>query len=355
MAMDDTLSGVRNKRGDWAPHRRNEIAPFWAWPPRITQVLKWIPGYLFPWNAFHMATALLWWHAVVPDVSTMQTLSWTWGGGLLLVNWLAYVVFYGVFEWRYCLKKVQGRLFKYHHKFPSEQSSDVFWFRSQNIDNFLRSMLVSVPLWTVVQVAFLWAYANGLAPWLTWADHPLYLAALVLVAPAIHEVHFYVIHRALHTEWLYKKIHSVHHNSVNPSPWSSLSMHPVEALLYHAVALWHLVIPSNPMVAMYQLHMASFGAINGHLGFDKLALAGDRGVAAHAYTHYLHHKYFEVNFGGDGLVPLDHWLGTWHDGSKEGDRLMQARHERKLERMNARLIARSEATQVDSVPSRDGV
>jgi sterol desaturase/sphingolipid hydroxylase (fatty acid hydroxylase superfamily) len=173
-------------------------------------------------------------------------------------------------------------------------------------------------------------------PWLQWTDHPLYLAALVLVAPAIHEVHFFVIHRAIHTKWLYKWIHSIHHNSVNPSPFSSLSMHPVEAFLYHAVALWHLVIPSNPIVALFQLHMAGFGAINGHLGFEKLELTDTLSMDSHAYTHYLHHKHFEVNYGGDGLIPLDVWLGTWHDGSKEGDRRMQERYQKKLERMNAR-------------------
>jgi sterol desaturase/sphingolipid hydroxylase (fatty acid hydroxylase superfamily) len=102
------------------------------------------------------------------------------------------------------------------------------------------------------------------------------------------------------------------------------------------VALWHLVIPSNPLVAMFQLHAAGFGAINGHLGFEKLEVAGDVAVDSHAYTHYLHHKYFDVNFGGDGFVPLDKWLGTWHNGTKEGDRLMQARYEEKLKRMNAR-------------------
>ena len=336
MAMDDLLFGTRNKRGDWAPHGRSEIAPFWAWPPQFLKILKWIPGYVWPWNAFHMATALLWWYFVVPDSETMKTLSWGWAAWLLGVNWLAALAFYGFYEWRYYVRKVQGQRFKYHHKFPSEQPSDVFWFKSQNIDNFLRSFLVSIPLWTVVQVIFLWCFAKGSVPWLQWADHPLYLAALVLVAPAIHEVHFFVIHRLIHTKWLYKWIHSIHHNSVNPSPFSSLSMHPAEAFLYHAVALWHLVIPSNPIVALFQLHMAGFGAINGHLGFEKLELTETLSMDSHAYTHYLHHKHFEVNYGGDGLIPLDVWMGTWHDGSKEGDRLMQARYQKKLERINGR-------------------
>ncbi|MEX8519695.1 MAG: sterol desaturase family protein [Leptothrix sp. (in: b-proteobacteria)] len=334
--MDDSLYGVRNKRGDWAPNGRKEIAPFWAWPPQFLKILKWLPGFVWPWSFFHMTTALLWWYFVVPDLDTMKVLSWGWPAWLLVVNWAANLAWYGFFEWRLYVRKAQGGRFKYHHKFPAEQPSDVFWFKNQNLDNFLRSFLISIPLWTLVQVIFLWCFANGLVPWLSWAEHPLYLSMLVLVAPAIHELHFYVIHRAIHTAWLYKWIHSIHHNSVNPSPWSSLSMHPVEAFLYHAVALWHLVIPSNPIVALYQLHMAGFGAINGHLGFEKLELTQDQAMESHAYTHYLHHKYFEVNFGGDGLVPLDQWFGTWHDGSKDGDRQMQARYEKKLERINGR-------------------
>ena len=158
----------------------------------------------------------------------------------------------------------------------------------------------------------------------------------MLVAPIIHEVHFFAIHRLIHWGPLYRWIHSVHHNSINPSPWSSLSMHPVEGLLYHAVALWHLVIPSNPIVALFQLHIAGFGAVNGHLGFEKMEVTEDTAIDSHAYAHYLHHKYFEVNYGGDGLIPLDKWFGTWHDGTKEGEAIMDARFRKKRERVNAR-------------------
>ena len=45
----------------------------------------------------------------------------------------------------------------------------------------------------------------------------------------------------------------------------------------------------------------------------------------------------EVNYGGDGLIPLDKWFGTWHDGSKESDALMEARYEKKKMRMNTNL------------------
>jgi sterol desaturase/sphingolipid hydroxylase (fatty acid hydroxylase superfamily) len=334
--VDDLKYGVRNKRGDWKPNAVLEVAPIWAWPPKVTRVLSWLPGYFWPWNAFHMATALLYWRFVIPSAETMKTISWGWGLWLYAVNALAIFVMYGAVELFFYVKRKQGTRFKFNGKFPSDNPSDVFWFKSQNIDNFLRSFLVTIPLWTLVEVLLLWCFATGRVFWLTWADHPFYLALLVLGVPAIHEIHFFVVHRAIHWGPLYRWIHSVHHNSVNPSPWSSLSMHPIEGFLYHAVAFWHLVIPSNPIVALFQLHAAGFGAINGHIGFDKLELSDDATLDSHAYAHYLHHKHFEVNYGGDGLIPLDKWCGTWHDGTKDGDARMQARFEKKRERMNAK-------------------
>jgi sterol desaturase/sphingolipid hydroxylase (fatty acid hydroxylase superfamily) len=111
-------------------------------------------------------------------------------------------------------------------------------------------------------------------------------------------------------------------------------MHPVEHLLYFSGSLIHLILPSNPLLAVYQLHYAGFGAVVGHIGFDKIEIGKETAWDSHAYTHYLHHKYFEVNYG-DGLVPLDQWFGTWHDGTEAGDARMKARFERKKARASA--------------------
>ena len=71
--MDDLQSGTRNKRGDWTPSAILEIAPFWQKPLNLRRILAWVPEYLWPWNAFHMATALLYWFFIIPDMSVMQT------------------------------------------------------------------------------------------------------------------------------------------------------------------------------------------------------------------------------------------------------------------------------------------
>jgi sterol desaturase/sphingolipid hydroxylase (fatty acid hydroxylase superfamily) len=334
--MDDLSFGTRNKRGDWAPSARAEIAPIWAWPPKAIKVLKWLPGLVWPWNLLHMATTLLYFYYIIPSVETMKTLSWGWALWLYAVNSVGIFMMYGAIELFYYVKRKQGTRFKFNGKFPADNPSDVFWFKSQNLDNFIRTYISGIPMWTLVEVLMLWCFANGWAPWVNFADHPYYLAFILLLTPVIHEVHFFIIHRAIHWPPLYKYIHSVHHNSINPSPWSSLSMHPVETFIYHSMALWHLVLPSNPIIGLFQLHMAGYGAVNGHIGFDKLELTEGAALDSHAYLHYLHHKYFEVNYGGDGLIPLDKWFGTWHDGSKECQAQMDARFEQKVARMNAK-------------------
>ena len=50
----------------------------------------------------------------------------------------------------------------------------------------------------------------------------------------------------------------------------------------------------------------------------------DSAIDTHAYDHYLHHKYFECNYA-DGVIPLDKWFGTFHDGSAEAQERMDKR------------------------------
>ncbi|MEK8027604.1 MAG: hypothetical protein RLY78_516 [Pseudomonadota bacterium] len=332
--MDDLQFGTRNKRGDWAPATALRASPIW--PPQPARALSWLIGYLWPWNALFLASALLWWRWLIPDEATRRTLDIGWIGPLLVANMMGIALFYGAIEWRWYHRRAQDRRFKYNGRFPAEQPSDVFWFRSQNLDNALRTLLISVPIGTAIEVALLWGYANGWIAQRDWDSHPGQIIALVALAPVIHEAHFFVIHRAIHWGPLYRWVHAVHHNSVNPSPWSSLSMHPVESLAYFGVAAWVLVMAGHPFLAVWFFHLAGFGAVVGHIGFDKLAFGADGRplMDTSAYAHYLHHKHFDVNYCDNGVLPLDVWTGSWHDGSPEGEARMQERFRRKRERMN---------------------
>lgn len=331
--MDDLQFGKRNKRGDWAPHEALEIAPVFVLPPRPLAFLKWLPHYFLPWNLVWAASAVAYWQLVVPAPEVLAGPGW-WMLRLLLVNAALVLLFYGAFELRLYRQRRQADRFKFNGRFPADHPNEAFLFKSQNAEGIIRTFGTAVPIWTGYEALILWAYGSGLVPWMSFAENPLYLAALWLVLPVWHEFHFFLVHRLIHWPPLYRRVHSVHHNSVNPSPWSSLSMHPVEHLLYFSSALIHLVVPSNPILAIYQLHHSGLGAVVGHIGFDRIEVTQERAVGTHAYAHYLHHKHFEVNYG-DGLVPLDRWFGTWHDGSPEGEARMQARYRRKVERANA--------------------
>jgi sterol desaturase/sphingolipid hydroxylase (fatty acid hydroxylase superfamily) len=334
--MDDLQYGTRDKRGNWAPNSPLEIAPYWT--GQWSKIGQFLIGLVWPWNAFHMATAFLYLWFVIPDRATLSVFSWDWALGLLLANMVGIFVLYGGIEFFYYFKRIQDTRWRYNHKFPAENPSDVFWFKSQNLDNFLRSFLFGIPIWTAIEVFVLWCYGNGYHAfgWVDWQSNPVWLAIMIFLVPAIHETHFFFIHRLIHAPFLYKHIHSVHHNSINPSPWSSLSMHPVEHVLYFAEVLWHLVLPSNPVAMMLNMHVVGYGALNGHIGFEKLEITDESAIDSHAYAHYLHHKYFEVNYGADGIVPLDKWFGYWHDGSREAEGRMKERFRKKKERMKAK-------------------
>jgi sterol desaturase/sphingolipid hydroxylase (fatty acid hydroxylase superfamily) len=147
--MDDLKFGTRDKRGNWAPNQPLEIAPFWT--GKWSKLGHWMIAYLWPHNTIFMAVTVAYWFLVLPDWDVMKTFSWGWMLKVHLVNTVGTFLLFGAVELFYYVRREQGTRFKYNHKFPSDTPSEVFWFRSQNIDNFLRTFCISLPLWTLFQ------------------------------------------------------------------------------------------------------------------------------------------------------------------------------------------------------------
>jgi sterol desaturase/sphingolipid hydroxylase (fatty acid hydroxylase superfamily) len=218
--------------------------------------------------------------------------------------------------------------FKFNGKWPSTDSS-AFLFRNQNIDNVIWTFASGVPIWTALEILTLWAFANHYIPYVSFAEHPYCCVALFFVIPLWRDLHFYAVHRLIHVHLLYHTVHKLHHKNVNPGPWSGLAMHPVEHLLYFSVVLIHWIVPSNPTHAIFNLLDTGLSPARGHSGFDRMVLSSGAAVDMHCYEHYLHHKFFECNYS-DGMIPIDRWFGTFHDGSKDAE-----------QRMNDRVMARA--------------
>lgn len=94
-------------------------------------------------------------------------------------------------------------------------------------------------------------------------------------------------------------------------------MHPVEHMIFFSTVFIHWILPSHPLLAIFQMQVAGLSPAQGHVGFDEV-LIGKQNVKTGCYFHYLHHKFFEVNYGSDGVVVLDKLFGTFHDGTAEG-------------------------------------
>ena len=146
--------------------------------------------------------------------------------------------------------------------------------------------------------------------------------------PILHEAGFYFCHRALHWKPLYNISHKIHHRNINPGPWSGISMHPIEHVIYFGIILTIFIFPTHPIHMINLASRLGLLAVVGHTGFDHIVVGKKTIVNTSYYAHYLHHKYFEVNYA-DGMVPLDKWFGSFHDGSTEGDEIMKARQKKR--------------------------
>ena len=326
----DTQAGIRNARGEWRPAEAIALAPINAWPPQPARTARWFfgfPGFLWPYNAFWLGVTLITWFFLTPSLGAMATLEPWWVAVILARNLAMVLALFGGLHLYLYVRKGQGDELRFTTT-PFRTDNRRFSFRHQVRDNMFHTLAFGVPVFTAYEVITYWAYANGwfgfigLAPGTT--AYWVWFAAMLLLAPVIHAVHFYFGHRLLHVPFLYRTVHRLHHRNVEVGPWSGLSMHPVEHVIYFSTVVVQWVLALHPVNALYQLQLAAFYPALGHCGFEKLTIGKKLGLDGGSYFHYLHHKYFECNYGGS-LAPLDKWFGTFHDGTAAGDEAMRAR------------------------------
>ncbi|MDE5446756.1 sterol desaturase family protein [Bradyrhizobium sp. CSA207] len=318
--MDDTLYGTRDKSGHWKPNRWIKRAPVFVWPIQPKPFLRWLFSYLWPYNALYFAIALLVWFYLTPPLETMQEFGFGWILLILLRNTALVLLVYGGSHAVFYIQRRQRTDFKYNAKWPDTDNS-MFLFGSQTAENIFWAMCSGVPVFTAYEVLTWWMFANAYIPHFDFMDRPVFFVTVLLLVPLWRELHFYLIHRLIHLGPLYEIVHKVHHNNVNPGPWSGLSMHTLEHIVFFSAVLIFYVVPSQPLLIMFVLIHLIVGPARGHLGFDAIAVSDDKILVNDNYYHYLHHKYFEVNYG-ERLIPFDEWLGTAHDGSPEADEAM---------------------------------
>ena len=143
-----------------------------------------------------------------------------------------------------------------------------------------------------------------------WIWFALSLPCLML----LHETYFYWTHRWIHHPLLFRRVHLVHHESFNPTPWAAFSFHPWESLI-QAIILPALVwvVPTHlGILVAFLMVMTVLGVIN-HLGFEiypRSMTASRLGrELINASHHNLHHNRFTGNFGLY-FTFWDRWMKT---------------------------------------------
>jgi sterol desaturase/sphingolipid hydroxylase (fatty acid hydroxylase superfamily) len=306
--MSSPIEQPSSNAGGWTPELPLTVPAPLMWPPQPAKLFKYLfgfPGLFFPWLAIYAAIAVGLWKLLEATGSDLTRLSVGWIALLFACNEVLAVGIYGAWHSVFYGRRFQDTQFKYNANWPKEQS-DLFLFRKPLASNIFWSLGSGVPIWTAYVVLTLWAQANGIVPVPSWA---LLLFGLVF----FHAVHFYVGHRILHWQPLYDLVHCLHHANVNPSPWTGLAMHPIEHVVYFSGALLLWIIPATPIHVLYFVTLVALAPAEGHCGFGKLVVGG-RSFATDNYYHYLHHKFFRVNFGDSLLIPVDRLFGTFHDG-----------------------------------------
>lgn len=149
---------------------------------------------------------------------------------------------------------------------------------------------------------------------------PYFLLSIVLMA-LLHDAYFYWTHRLLHTRWMFRHAHRVHHESRNPSPWSAFAFHPTEAAItFGIIPLIIIVMPYHVgAVAIFLLYMTGMNVL-GHLGYEVFpsgftqhALWGLHNSSTH---HNMHHSRVNYNYSLY-LNVWDRLMGTNHPAYEE--------------------------------------
>ncbi|MEO0492461.1 MAG: sterol desaturase family protein [Actinomycetota bacterium] len=322
--MSETKTRLQRTKGyDPEPF---DVNPIFAWPPRPFAALRYFFFSYFWWQtAFFYALGYVTWRWLTPSLDTFAALDIGDVAVLAARNVALMLALIGGQHHLLYVRRTQDTDFKYESRWPAKNRKS-FTFDDQVRDNMFWCLASAAPIAALYEAIMYRLYATGSIPQVdVWWS----ITLLAIATPFIGGVHFYANHRLLHVDPLYRWFHSLHHRNVNTGPWSGVSMHPGEHVLYLSLPFVFLVTPGHPYLVAFSMVWLLIAPSPSHSGFHRWKMFGTD-VAGGDIFHNLHHRYFEVNYGLS-LVPMDKWFGTWHDGSMEAHEAMKSRKRQSAE------------------------
>jgi len=307
-----------------------KFAPYFDSPKNIKAiVIYWLKTWRPLGTQFiFLLTAIFIWMFFTPSLERAANFSFDWIFEIWLRDMIIITTVVGATHLYLHTFKGQGVDLKYDKR---ELATDCkrFLFNNQNHDNMFLTLTGGVFCWVFWESLLLWAFANGYASLITLDSNAIWFLVLLAFTPLWSYTFFDMQHRVLHTEWLYKKVHYIHHKNGNMGPWSGLAMHPVEQFILMSDTLIFFIVASHPVHVIYSLIFHGLGAPLSHTGFDKIRIGKENSKSITLnfgdFYHQLHHRFFDSNFGTLD-TPFDINHDCFHDGTLEGhQRFMEKR------------------------------
>eukprot|EP00036_Acanthoecidae_sp_10tr_P012661 CAMPEP_0206296334 /NCGR_PEP_ID=MMETSP0106_2-20121207/5616_1 /ASSEMBLY_ACC=CAM_ASM_000206 /TAXON_ID=81532 /ORGANISM="Acanthoeca-like sp., Strain 10tr" /LENGTH=324 /DNA_ID=CAMNT_0053726991 /DNA_START=43 /DNA_END=1018 /DNA_ORIENTATION=- len=283
---------------------------------QLKDLLRWFfgyPGFLWPWNVIYLTICYMSHTYTTPEISRCTEYEFGWIAELYLRNLALLWMIAGGWHALLYTFKAQGSKQKYDPRWQAV-GSNKFLFKDQVLDNIFWSCGSGVLTWTGYEAYALHRWANNpedsaeCAPLLdrVAAAHPDLARVSLLRRPsrAALEAHLPVHPRAAPQK-----------RQPRPMEWARNASE--EHLIYFSVVAIHFVVPSHPIHFFFNAQHTALTPAGGHSGFEGPLIDGK--IPAGSYFHYLHHRYFECNYG-EATIPLDKWFGTFRDGLPKGSK-----------------------------------
>ncbi len=326
----------RAKRRTWhfTPELPLKQAPYFEQPFSLLDSLKYLANVWHPLRLRFMMLllAIAAWTWFTPAIERAQEFQLDWMLEIGLRNLVIVLVVAGGLHLLLYTFRAQGDDEHYDAR-PLGTQSKQFHFGNQTWDNMFWTLTGSVPIGTLWECLLLWAFANGHATMISFADNPVWFVGLLLIIPIWSGFHFYWYHRAGHIEPLYKWFHSWHHKNVNTGPWSGHAMHPVEHFFLYSDLIIYFIVSCHPIHVIFNAMLHTVAGPTSHCGYHRVKLSRFFSIELGDFMHQLHHRFCDCNYGSYE-TPWDKVFGSFHDGTEEGDAFIKQRRKQLFARKN---------------------
>ncbi len=316
--MLDKKNGLEQENDGWnfKPDLPLENSPLFTFPINLKNIFYWIISSYFSLSIriFVLIIAVLSWMFLSPNIEDCKNWDLIWISKIYLRNLALIILIAGSIHLYFYTFRKQGTDLKFDKRMMIK-GNKIFKFKNQVWDNIYYSIFYGVTFWTLNEVLFFWLFANGFVDYVPWENNIIWCLALIVLTPIWHSFHFYWIHRFMHIKLIYKHIHSIHHRNINIGPWSGMSFHPLEQIVYLSSVFIHIIIVSNPFHIIYHMQYLIFNAVIAHSGFEGLLIKSENKLNLGRFHHQLHHRFIECNYG-NAEMPWDKWFGTFNNGLK---------------------------------------